>query len=143
MKSLFIRKDIEKIQDETRDDPHGLRRVLGPWHLLLLGVGAIIGAGIFVLTGHAAGIAGSAAVLALLVGGLLSYSVALNYCELATTYPVAGGAMFSAPMDLMPSPTLIMTIFFIALIRMVAYYALMMVATISITSTQPDRMAPG
>jgi amino acid transporter len=70
-----------------------LKRQLHLGQVVMLGAAGAIGAEIFVLTGHAAGMAGPAAVLALLVGGLLSYSVALNYCELATTYPVAGGAM--------------------------------------------------
>ncbi len=59
----------------------------------MLGTAGTIGAEIFVLTGHAAGISGPDAVLALLIGGFLTLSVALNYCELATTYPVTGGAM--------------------------------------------------
>ena len=59
----------------------------------MLGTAGTIGAQIFVLTGYAAGIAGPATVVALLLGGLLSYSVAFNYCELATAYPVTGGAM--------------------------------------------------
>ena len=59
----------------------------------MLGTAGTIAAEIFVLTGHAAGIAGPDTVLALFIGGLLSLSVALNYCELATTYPVTGGAM--------------------------------------------------
>lgn len=70
-----------------------LKRQLGLGQVVMLGAVGTIGAQIFVLTGHAAGLAGPATVLALLVGGLLSYSIALNYCELATTYPVAGGAM--------------------------------------------------
>jgi amino acid transporter len=70
-----------------------LKRQLRLGQVVMLGTAGTIGAQIFVLTGHAAGMAGPAAVLALLIGGLLSYSVALNYCELATTYPVAGGAM--------------------------------------------------
>ncbi len=70
-----------------------LRRQLNLVQVVMLGTAGTLAAEIFVLTGHAAGIAGPAAVLAFLVGGLLSYSVALNYCELATTYPVAGGAM--------------------------------------------------
>lgn len=70
-----------------------LKRHLKLGQVVMLGTTGTIAAEIFVLTGHAAEIAGPAAVLALLIGGLLSYSVALNYCELATTYPVAGGAM--------------------------------------------------
>ena len=59
----------------------------------MLGTAGTIAAEIFVLTGHAAGIAGPEAVLALVLGGVLTLSIALNYCELATTYPVTGGAM--------------------------------------------------
>ncbi len=70
-----------------------LRRQLSLLQVVMLGTAGTIAAEIFVLTGHAAGMAGPAAVLALLVGGVLSYSVALNYCELATAYPEAGGAM--------------------------------------------------
>lgn len=70
-----------------------LKRQLNLVQVVMLGTVGTIGAQIFVLTGHAAGMAGPAAVLALLIAGLLSYSIALNYCELATSYPVAGGAM--------------------------------------------------
>jgi len=70
-----------------------LKRQLKLGQVVMLGTAGAIGAEIFVLTGHAAGMVGPAAVLALLIGGLLSYSVALNYCELATAYPVTGGAM--------------------------------------------------
>ncbi len=70
-----------------------LKRQLNLAQVVMLGTAGTIAAEIFVLTGHAAGMAGPAAVLALLIGGLLSYAVALNYCELATAYPVAGGAM--------------------------------------------------
>lgn len=59
----------------------------------MLGTAGVIGAGIFVLTGHAAGMVGPAFVLALLIGGLLSYSIALNYGELASAFPVTGGAL--------------------------------------------------
>lgn len=59
----------------------------------MLGTAGTIAAGIFVMTGHATAIAGPYTVVAFLIGGLLSYSVALNYCELATTFPETGGAM--------------------------------------------------
>lgn len=70
-----------------------LKRQLNLVQVVMLGTAGTIGAQIFVLTGHAAGMAGPAAVLAFLVGGLLTYSIALNYCELATAFPVTGGAM--------------------------------------------------
>ncbi|MHB1357655.1 MAG: amino acid permease [Anaerolineae bacterium] len=70
-----------------------LRRQLGLLQVVMLGTAGTIAASIFVLTGHAAGMAGPAAVLAVLVGGLLSYSVALNLSEMGAAFPVAGGAM--------------------------------------------------
>lgn len=59
----------------------------------MLGTAGTIAAEIFVLTGHAAAISGPAAILAIIVGGFLSYSIALNYSELATVYPETGGAL--------------------------------------------------
>ena len=70
-----------------------LKRQLSLPQVVMLGTAGAISAEIFVLTGHAAAIVGPALILALILGGLLSYSVALNYCELATTYPETGGAM--------------------------------------------------
>ena len=70
-----------------------LKRQLSLLQVIMLGAAGTIAAEIFVLTGHAAGIAGPDAVLALIIAGVLTLSVALNYCELATTYPVTGGAM--------------------------------------------------
>lgn len=70
-----------------------LKRQLSLIQVIMLGTAGTIAAEIFVLTGHAAGIAGPDAVLALVIGGVLTLSIALNYCELATTYPVTGGAM--------------------------------------------------
>jgi amino acid transporter/nucleotide-binding universal stress UspA family protein len=70
-----------------------LKRQLNLAQVVMLGTAGTIGAQIFVLTGYAAGLAGPATILALLVGGLLTYSIALNYCELATAFPVTGGAM--------------------------------------------------
>lgn len=70
-----------------------LKRQLNLLQVIMLGTAGTIAAEIFVLTGHAAGIAGPDAVLALIIGGFLTLSIALNYCEMATTYPVTGGAM--------------------------------------------------
>ena len=70
-----------------------LKRQLNLPQIVMLGTAGTIGAQIFVLTGYASGITGPATILALLLAGVLTYSIALNYCELATTYPVTGGAM--------------------------------------------------
>ena len=70
-----------------------LKRQLSLLQAIMLGTAGAIGSGIFILTGYAAAVAGPAAVLAVILGGILSFSIALNYCELATTYPETGGAM--------------------------------------------------
>lgn len=70
-----------------------LKRQLTLLQVIMLGTAGTIAAEIFVLTGHVAKIAGPESVLALALGGLLTLSIALNYCELATTFPVTGGAM--------------------------------------------------
>jgi APA family basic amino acid/polyamine antiporter len=76
-------------------DPHavGLRRALGPIHLIALGIGAVIGAGIFVITGHAAAIyAGPAVVISFAIAGLGCLFAGLCYAEYASMIPVAGSA---------------------------------------------------
>ena len=70
-----------------------LKRQLKLTQVIMLGTAGTLGSGIFVLTGHAAGVAGPAMILAVIVAGFLSFSIALNYSELATTYPESGGAM--------------------------------------------------
>ncbi|MBG0784474.1 MAG: amino acid permease [Anaerolineaceae bacterium] len=70
-----------------------LKRQLNLIQVIMLGTAGTLGSGIFVLTGHAAGVAGPATILAVIIAGLLSFSIALNYSELATTYPETGGAM--------------------------------------------------
>ena len=72
---------------------HDLRRVLGRFDLVALGIGAVIGAGIFVLTGHVAGAnAGPGVVLSMLVAGFVSALAGLCYAELAASVPVSGSA---------------------------------------------------
>lgn len=70
-----------------------LKRKLNLAQVVMLGTAGAIAAELFVVTGHAAGIAGPATVLSILLAGLMTLSVALNYCELATTFPETGGAM--------------------------------------------------
>lgn len=71
----------------------GLKRVLGPFHLITLGIGAIIGAGIFVLTGHAAAeFAGPGVVISFAIAGLGCLFAGLCYSEYASMIPVAGSA---------------------------------------------------
>lgn len=70
-----------------------LKRQLGLGQVVMLGAIGTIASEIFVLTGLAAERSGPATLLALGLGGILTYSIALNYCEMATSYPSAGGAM--------------------------------------------------
>src|SRR5260221_8267350 len=92
--SIFTTKSIEQIKTEQLGQGDGgLKRVLGPAQLVMLGVGAIIGTGIFVLTGQAAAAnAGPAIVLSMVLAGLTSVLAALCYSEFAATVPVAGSA---------------------------------------------------
>lgn len=89
---LFQRKPLALLLEEMAGE-HRLRRVLGPIQLSSLGVGAIIGAGIFVLTGLAAhDRAGPALTLSFVVAGLACVFAALCYAEFASMAPVAGSA---------------------------------------------------
>src|SRR6195256_1543578 len=93
MKSqLFATKSLAHLLDEMAGE-HRLRRVLGPVTLTCLGIGAIIGAGIFVATGEAArNVAGPALMLSYVVAGVTCIFAALCYAEFASMVPVAGSA---------------------------------------------------
>ena len=92
--SIFATKSIEQIKEEQLGEGGGgLKRVLGVWQLVMLGVGAIIGTGIFVLTGQAAAAnAGPAIVISMVLAGVTSVLAAFCYAEFASTVPVAGSA---------------------------------------------------
>src|SRR5471032_903105 len=80
-------------EDDGTHPGHALKKTLGVWGLTALGVGAIIGTGIFVLTGHAAAeYAGPAVVISFVIAGVVSALAALCYAELASTVPVSGSA---------------------------------------------------
>ncbi len=90
---MLRRKSPARLIADAGQTRTALRRVLGPLDLTALGVGAIIGAGIFVLTGVAASeIAGPGIVLSLIIDGFACAMAALCYAELATMVPVAGSA---------------------------------------------------
>ncbi|HXE57077.1 MAG TPA: amino acid permease [Gemmatimonadales bacterium] len=90
--SLFRRKSVTDLQAEAATD-HSLKRALGPLNLTMLGIGAIIGTGIFVLTGTvAAQNAGPAVVLSFVIAGVASIFAALCYAEFASLVPMAGSA---------------------------------------------------
>ncbi len=92
--SLFATKSIEQLKAEAAaTGEHSLKRVLGPINLVTLGIGAIIGTGIFVLTGEAAAqYAGPAIVLSMVLAGIASALAGLCYSEFASTVPIAGSA---------------------------------------------------
>jgi APA family basic amino acid/polyamine antiporter len=89
--SIFRRKSVAQIHAEHETGE--LKRSLGALNLVLLGIGCIIGTGIFVLTGRAAAqFAGPAITISFVITGLLCAFVALCYAELASTLPVSGSA---------------------------------------------------
>src|SRR4029434_10927969 len=89
---LFSRKSLTLLLEEMAGE-NRLRRVLGPVQLTSLGVGAIIGAGIFVATGAAArNVAGPALMVSYVVAGITCIFAALCYAEFASMVPVAGSA---------------------------------------------------
>jgi len=90
--NLFRRKSVADLQAEVRMD-QSLKRALGPFNLTTLGIGAIIGAGIFVLTGKAAAqYAGPAIVLSFVLAGVACAFAGLCYAEFAAMIPISGSA---------------------------------------------------
>src|SRR5947208_2382983 len=98
MRSLFRSKPLDTLLGETAHPEQRLKRTLGPVHLTLLGVGAIVGAGIFSLVGTAAAGgsghtgAGPALVLSFVLVAIACGFAALCYAEFAAMVPVAGSA---------------------------------------------------
>lgn len=90
----FLKKPIAALIAQSQEEgEHTLQRSLGPFHLLALGVGVTIGAGIFVLTGQAAAQhAGPAIVLSFVLAGVACALAAFCYAELAAMMPVSGSA---------------------------------------------------
>ncbi|MFZ0392586.1 MAG: amino acid permease [Terracidiphilus sp.] len=95
-KGLFATKPIHTIMAEAQGEGEGghtLKRALGPINLITLGIGAIIGAGIFVLTGTAAAqFAGPAIVISYIIAGIGCIFAGLCYAEFASMMPIAGSA---------------------------------------------------
>jgi len=90
--SLFATKSVEQIKAESEGE-HGLKRTLGPTQLVALGIGAIIGAGLFSLTGiAAANNAGPAVTLSFVLASIACAFAGLCYSEFATMIPIAGSA---------------------------------------------------
>ena len=91
---LFATKSLDTLLNEAKDtSEHSLKRALGPVNLVTLGIGAIIGAGIFVLTGEAAAqYAGPAIMLSYVLAGVGCAFAGLCYAEFASLIPIAGSA---------------------------------------------------
>ena len=94
MAGLFATKPLDKILAEANETgKHSLRRALGPFHLIAIGIGSIIGTGIFVLTGAAAAHnAGPAILLSFVLAAVACVFSGLCYAEFASMIPVAGSA---------------------------------------------------
>src|ERR1700733_5580445 len=94
MSGLFARKPLDTILAEANETgEHTLRRVLGPFHLISIGIGSIIGTGIFVLTRMAAAHhAGPALPLSFVLAAVGCAFAGLCYAEFASMIPVAGSA---------------------------------------------------
>ena len=91
--SLFRKRSIQNLLREAGKNDTALKKELGAFDLSMLGIGAIIGTGIFVLTGVAAAEhAGPALILSFVLSGLACVFAALSYAEFASTVPVSGSA---------------------------------------------------
>jgi APA family basic amino acid/polyamine antiporter len=91
--SLFIKKPLEQLMSQAGDSDKGLKRTLGAGNLIALGIGAIIGAGLFVRTAAAAGeAAGPAVVVSFVIAAIGCAFAGLCYAEFASMIPIAGSA---------------------------------------------------
>src|SRR6202035_465807 len=90
---LFVKKPMNMLLAEAKETgEHSLKRTLGPFQLTALGVGAVIGAGIFVLSGLGAHYAGPALMLSFVLSGMGCAFAGLCYAEFAAMIPLAGSA---------------------------------------------------
>src|ERR1700761_3977920 len=90
---VFRRKSVEQCLQDADDPDRQLRRALGPAQLTAIGIGVIVGTGIFVLTGEAAGtLAGPAIAISFALAATTCLLAGLCYAEFAAAVPVAGSA---------------------------------------------------
>src|SRR6478672_434642 len=91
--NLFVKKSLSHLMSESDDSNKALKRTLGAGALIALGIGAIIGSGIFVRTANAAGAhAGPAVTLSFIIAGFGCALAGLCYAEFASMIPIAGSA---------------------------------------------------
>ncbi len=91
--SLFVKKPLSTLLSEASESGLGLKRTLGSWSLIALGIGAIIGAGLFVRTAAAAGLhAGPAVTISFIIAAVGCAFAGLCYAEFASIIPIAGSA---------------------------------------------------
>lgn len=91
--SLFVKKPLDQVLAQAADNEKGLKRTLGPANLVALGIGAIIGAGLFVRTAAAAGeAAGPAVIVSFIIAAIGCAFAGLCYAEFASMIPIAGSA---------------------------------------------------
>src|SRR2546423_4354562 len=89
---VFAIRDVTTLVTETHETGHELKRAVSATQLTAMGVGAIIGTGIFVVIGKGAGIAGPAVILSFVLAAVACTFSALSYAELASSIPVSGSA---------------------------------------------------
>jgi APA family basic amino acid/polyamine antiporter len=89
---IFAIRDVTALVTETRESGHELKKAVGATQLMAMGVGAIIGTGIFVVIGEGAGIAGPAVILSFILAAVACTFSALSYAELSAAIPVSGSA---------------------------------------------------
>ena len=93
MSNLWKRKSLDTLLAEPSDERHALKKTLGPLNLIALGIGAIIGAGLFVQTANAAAYrAGPSVTIGFILAGIGCAFAGLCYAEFASMIPVAGSA---------------------------------------------------
>jgi basic amino acid/polyamine antiporter, APA family len=93
MSNLWTRQPLALLLTESEDADRGLRKTLGPWNLIALGIGAIIGAGLFVRTAAAAAYyAGPAVTIGFIIAAVGCAFAGLCYAEFASMIPIAGSA---------------------------------------------------
>ncbi len=92
-KSIWRIKSVDRILQQSDQNEQQLKRTLGPWSITAMGIGAIVGTGIFVLTGvAAANYAGPGLIFSFILAGIVSGLAALCYAEFASTVPISGSA---------------------------------------------------